>query len=722
MADLIKKIKIKKQDGTFTDYIPIGAEAKNVSTEDGESVELKLNRKIYHFKTVQDMINYTALKVGDVCETLGYTYEDDKGTGTYEIVSEDAEVSTITLSNNLKARLIKDDSKVEYIFPNRWPERTIGDVIIVKALGKNILIDTHRDTEWDKVVEFLDDNNVKHIDYFFLSHYHRDHMGNFVNLVENNYIDENTILYMPQTSTRISAGSLYQEVHDCITANNFTYTIPQEFEILNLGMNISLEFYNTDQTYIETASATEWNNCSMLIMFRHKNIKTLFTGDAQTPVFTRALANGFFKEKIDMLKIPHHGMIYGLSLKSFEILRPDYAVQTSELLDHQQSFQQNLDLSYLAGIGTKFWATYNSDEYIIFESEINSMQNVQGKPINNISNANFTFDLYVDANSTNLIQDGKQDTPFIRLEQAISRVERMAGGVCTIHLADGDYCVGTPISASLNNFRPMYMGNDTKIMIEGNTSDKTAVKIHNGFMFYNAKAQISDLTIYTNISNGIYLENSDMNLARINITSEDSNATTNNGVVADKMSRVVLMSQVTISKCKEGIRTNGSSIVDIIGATISDNTNYGISNNFSTINVLRSLTMENNPTDIYNNIGKVNRDATLILNNNNTEAGITVSTAYERRLCKQNGMIHLGLVASSSSNFGSTAVTVVTVPEIYRPPVKIKAFVGLGNDADEILETGYCIIETTGEVKIYNNSGTVYSYVSINLDYYTDKL
>ena len=47
MADLIKKIKIKKQDGTFTDYIPIGAEAQNISTSDGDSVQLKLNNTVY---------------------------------------------------------------------------------------------------------------------------------------------------------------------------------------------------------------------------------------------------------------------------------------------------------------------------------------------------------------------------------------------------------------------------------------------------------------------------------------------------------------------------------------------------------------------------------------------------------------------------------------------------------------------------------------------------
>ena len=39
MSNIIKKIKIKKQDGTFTDYIPIGANAENVEMNNGESVE-----------------------------------------------------------------------------------------------------------------------------------------------------------------------------------------------------------------------------------------------------------------------------------------------------------------------------------------------------------------------------------------------------------------------------------------------------------------------------------------------------------------------------------------------------------------------------------------------------------------------------------------------------------------------------------------------------------
>lgn len=45
----IKKLKIKKQNGTFSDYIPIGVDAENIDTTDGDSVQLKLNKKLYYY-------------------------------------------------------------------------------------------------------------------------------------------------------------------------------------------------------------------------------------------------------------------------------------------------------------------------------------------------------------------------------------------------------------------------------------------------------------------------------------------------------------------------------------------------------------------------------------------------------------------------------------------------------------------------------------------------
>ena len=117
MADLIKKIKIKKQDGTFTDYIPIGAEASNVSTEDGLSVENKLKKKPYYFDTVVDMKAAKYLKNGDMVITSGYYYINDGGAGKYKIREKtETDVSDngfiYEISGSLVAELIIENNTV----------------------------------------------------------------------------------------------------------------------------------------------------------------------------------------------------------------------------------------------------------------------------------------------------------------------------------------------------------------------------------------------------------------------------------------------------------------------------------------------------------------------------------------------------------------------------------------------------------------------------------
>lgn len=105
MADLIKKIKIKKQDDTYTDYIPIGAEAKNVDCSDGESIEIKLNKKPYYYNNVADMKTDKKLKIGDMAITLGYYEPNDGGAAEYKIVNISNKYIE-ELENNLKAELI----------------------------------------------------------------------------------------------------------------------------------------------------------------------------------------------------------------------------------------------------------------------------------------------------------------------------------------------------------------------------------------------------------------------------------------------------------------------------------------------------------------------------------------------------------------------------------------------------------------------------------------
>lgn len=106
MADVIKKVRIKKEDGTFTNYIPIGVDVANVITEDGMSIEEKIIKKPYYFNNVIDMKTVDYLKEGDCAITLGYYKVNDSGSSFYRIrtISNNDvidETHVISLSNQM---------------------------------------------------------------------------------------------------------------------------------------------------------------------------------------------------------------------------------------------------------------------------------------------------------------------------------------------------------------------------------------------------------------------------------------------------------------------------------------------------------------------------------------------------------------------------------------------------------------------------------------------
>ena len=116
MSDRIKKIKIKQTDGTFSDYIPIGANAKDIDLQYNDSnVENTLKKKPYYYDNVATMKLDDTLREGDMAITLGYYEANDGGGAEYKIVSNeqsDDGGSIHELNNRLKAQLIIKDNQI----------------------------------------------------------------------------------------------------------------------------------------------------------------------------------------------------------------------------------------------------------------------------------------------------------------------------------------------------------------------------------------------------------------------------------------------------------------------------------------------------------------------------------------------------------------------------------------------------------------------------------
>lgn len=117
MGEVVKYIKIKKEDGTLTEKVPIGAEAKNVVLDNGNSVEFELKNNPYYFNTIEEVINADYLQEGDIVKTLGYYSINDGGAANYKITKTKKENTfQISLSEKLYGDLIIDNDE---IFPEQ---------------------------------------------------------------------------------------------------------------------------------------------------------------------------------------------------------------------------------------------------------------------------------------------------------------------------------------------------------------------------------------------------------------------------------------------------------------------------------------------------------------------------------------------------------------------------------------------------------------------------
>ena len=144
MSKVIKKIKVMKDNGTFTEPIPIGADAANVKTEDGITVEEKIGKKTYYFNNVAEMKAYK-LKNGDYVTTLGYYAANDGGGANYLI-------RTKTNAD------VQDNGSIHFVGSNLVAELLVeNNVINIKQFGvKNDGV-TDSSTQLKNIMNFTGD-------------------------------------------------------------------------------------------------------------------------------------------------------------------------------------------------------------------------------------------------------------------------------------------------------------------------------------------------------------------------------------------------------------------------------------------------------------------------------------------------------------------------------------------------------------------------------------
>ncbi len=219
-----------------------------------------------------------------------------------------------------------------------------ADAIIMRTSNHSVIIDCGEKDDGDEVVEYLSDNAVANVDFLFITHFDKDHVGGAAKVIKN--------IEIGQIITPDYKGS-GKEYESYVSA-----AIEKGVAPLALTENMSFilddvlfEVYPPQkQSYKEGD-----NGFSLAIAVTHGDNSFLFTGDAEGARLTEILSQT--QAEYDFLKVPHHGKFNKFTKQFIESVSPAYSVITCS--DKNPADERTEKV--LSDVGSKIYRTKDGD-------------------------------------------------------------------------------------------------------------------------------------------------------------------------------------------------------------------------------------------------------------------------------------------------------------------------------------------------------------------------
>lgn len=183
-----------------------------------------------------------------------------------------------------------------------------GDCTLISFRGKNFLIDTGGARYENKIAEkflfpTLKVRGISKIDGIFLSHFDEDHAGNLNKILKKYKVENIFINHLPENSEILADAKKFSNIVMLKKADKLKICDDTKVEVISDAENRQNE-----------------NDNSMVLLVNHKGFKTLFTGDISADVERE------IKNKIDILKVSHHGSETSTSYELLKNTEPRFAV------------------------------------------------------------------------------------------------------------------------------------------------------------------------------------------------------------------------------------------------------------------------------------------------------------------------------------------------------------------------------------------------------------
>ena len=172
-----------------------------------------------------------------------------------------------------------------------------GDCILIQVNNKNLLIDSGPSSNRKSLLDYLENLNIKKLDYIIATHPHEDHIGNMDTIIRRYNIGS---FYSPKVTH--SSTTFENMISSLVDKNLKINILNRGVTGINLGENTSVSVYSP----LENLYSDNLNDYSPIIKITFLNNSFLFTGDAEISTENTVLSQNE-NLKCDILKIGHHG-------------------------------------------------------------------------------------------------------------------------------------------------------------------------------------------------------------------------------------------------------------------------------------------------------------------------------------------------------------------------------------------------------------------------------
>lgn len=207
--------------------------------------------------------------------------------------------------------------------------------------GKNMIVDSGQVGQWSTIKTAIDSLGITKFDYAITTHFHSDHYGNNINLINTydfsdcqwyiqskpDYANHSDQIADPETS--------YDNCVNDLTSHGIIPIVPDNFSTITVDedRNIVIKFFNTDPDIIENyyTRYTEYrdyqkinfNDFSVMAEVTYGNNRILLTGDIERPVED---AYHQYMQKVTVMTAPHHAVNTDANKQFYYAVSPEATI------------------------------------------------------------------------------------------------------------------------------------------------------------------------------------------------------------------------------------------------------------------------------------------------------------------------------------------------------------------------------------------------------------